>query len=349
MPTEIMFTGRLVGGHPMVTNQKKDDNDKPLLNDDGTPRTSTFLALAIPKVGTVVQWRPVGTAEWQQTPNWREIFEREAREGWNLGEWQHPTFAWKIIDGDSTVPMKPFRGKPGRIPVQSEGYPGHWVISCSTEWGVKCYHVGKYDPHLQIQNKDEIKCGDYCRILVSVKANKPAKSPGLYVNPVLFELSRAGQRIVTGDGPDAATAFGGSAPVLPANGAYDTAVAPPPVSPGVPPVSPGVPPAPVEPKYLVNGVEYTLSALKAAGWTDAQIATATPVGAPPAVVAPPVVAPPTAPAPDFLTPPVAPVVPPEEQYFIEGKVYTRSQLVGFGWTPAQIAGAAVYTGSDVLF
>ena len=337
MPTDVMITGRLVGGHPMVMSAVKDDktNLPKLQKDNVTVRTSAYIGVAVPK----------GSEPDFKLTEFGKVFLAEAQIGWKNGQWQHPTFAWKVTDGDSTIP-----NKKGKIPNQREGYAGHWVIHCSTEIPVKCYHVGKYDPTQQIQNKDEIKTGDYCRVLLTVKPNDSDQSPGLYVNPTLFELSRAGQQIVTGDGPDAATAFGGSAPVLPANGAYDTAVAPPPVAPGVPPPVPGpaVPP-PVEPKYLVNGVEYTLSALKAANWTDAQIATATPVGAPPAVVAPPVVAPPTAPALDFLTPPVAPVVPTEEQYFIEGKVYTRSQLVGFGWTPAQIAGAAVYTGSDVLF
>jgi len=340
MPTDVMITGRLVGGHPMTSQVRKDDKTGAVLyqQDGTTPRTSTFIAVAVPKTPGV---------PWQNEP-WGQVIVKEAQDVWNLGEWQHPTFAWKVTDGDSTIPKKPFGGKPGRIPAQCEGYPGHWIIGCSTELGIKCYHVGKYDPTQQIQNKDEIKCGDYCRVLISVKANKPSQSPGVYINPTLFELSRAGQRIVTGDGPDAATAFGGSAPVLPANGAYDTAVAPPPAA----PVLASPPPVVAESKYLVNGVEYTLSALKAAGWTDAQIATATPVGAPPAPVlaSPPVpIAAPTAPAPDFLSPPVAPVVPAEERYFIEGKVYTKSQLVGFGWTPAQIAGAAVYTGSDVPF
>jgi hypothetical protein len=305
-----------------------DKTNLPKFQQDGvTKRMSSYIAVAIPKIAGV---------PWRQT-EWGQVIVREAQESWNLGESLHPTFAWKVTDGDSTIPKKPFGGKPGRIPAQCEGYPGHWVISCSTELGIKCYHVGKYAPHEEIQNKEEIKCGDYCRVLIGVKSNKPSQSPGVYINPTLFELSRAGQRIVTGDGPDAATAFGGSAPVLPANGQYDSAVA-------------------EEPRYIVNGVEYTVAQLRAARWTEAQIAAAVPVAAPPSAPAPaapaPVVPPPSAPAPsapamDFLQPPAAPVA--TVQYFIQGQVYTREQLVGFGWTEQQIALSPVYTGDNVPF
>jgi len=331
MPTDVMITGRLVGGHPMVMSVVKDDktNLPKLQKDKVTVRTSAYIGVAVPK----------GIEPDFKLTEFGKVFLAEAQVGWKNGQWQHPTFAWKVTDGDSVIP-----NKKGKIPNQREGYAGHWVIHCSTEIPVKCYHINKYDPTQQIQSKDEIKTGDYCRVVLTVKPNDSDQSPGLYVNPILFELSRAGQQIVTGDGPDAAAAFGGSAPVLPPNGAYDTAVAPP-AGPGVPP-APGLvaPPAPAEPKYLVNGVEYTLSALKAANWTDAQIAAATPVGASPPVP----IAPPTAPAPDFLTPPAAPVAPPaEERYFVQGKVYTKSQLVGFGWTAAQIAAAPPYMGDDV--
>ena len=333
-----MITGRLVGGHPMVRTVVTDDKTNlPKFQQDGvTKRMSSYIAVAIPKIAGV---------PWQQT-DWGQVIVREAQESWNLGESLHPTFAWKVTDGDSTIPKKPFGGKPGRIPAQCEGYPGHWVIGCSTELGIKCYHVGKYAPHEEIQNKDEIKCGDYCRALISVKSNKPSQSPGVYINPTLFELSRAGQRIVTGDGPDAATAFGGSAPVLPANGQYDSAVA-------------------EEPRYMVNGVEYTVAQLRAARWTEAQIAAAVPVVAvapapivPPPSAPAPVVPAPVAPAMDFLQPPpaapsvpppAAPVAPAPVQYFIQGQVYTREQLVGFGWTEQQIALSPVYTGNNVPF
>lgn len=328
MPTDVMLTGRLVGGHPMVANARKDDSGAVLRQQDGvTPRTSTFIAVAVPKTPGVTDWR---------MESWGQTFQKEAQEGWNLGEWQHPTFAWKVTDGDSTIPKKPFGGKPGRIPAQCEGYPGHWVVSCSTELGIKCYHLGKYGPMDQIQNKDEIKAGDYCRVLVSVKGNKPSKSPGLYVNPTLFELSRAGQRIVLDGGPDAAEAFGGSAPVLPANGAFDTSVSPPPVN--------AAPPPPVveEPRYLVNGVEYTVAQLRAARWTEAQIAAATPVAPAPSGPVAPAPGGPVAPAPDFLNPP-------ELAFLYQGKTYTKSQLLGYGWTEAQIASLPPSTGIDVPF
>ena len=259
---------RLVGGHPMRSNPKTDDHGKPKLAADGTPQSETYIGIAIPKGPE---------RHWSETV-WGQQIHEQAVADWPRGEHGAATFAWKIVDGDSAVP-----NRKGIAPNTREGYPGHWVINASTQLPIKCYHAGRYSPHEQIQNEKEIKPGDYCRVLLQVRGNGPvSQSPGIYVNPVLFELTRAGIEIVLSSGPSAVDAFGGAAPVLPAGALVDKAVAAPAPVPVPAPLAPahdflngpGVapPPPPAAPKvYTVQGQQYTAAQLLGFGWSQAQI------------------------------------------------------------------------------
>jgi hypothetical protein len=262
--------GRVVGGHPMKAHPVTDDKTgQPKLRGDGTPRMQVYVGLAVPKQGET---------RWQDTEWGRQIF-AVGQGDWPNGEWQAPSFAWKITDGDSTVP-----NKRGRKPAEREGYPGHWVISATTELSVRCYHAGRYQPHEMIQRAEEIKCGDYARLYLQVKGNNPSQSPGVYINPTMFELTRAGVEIITNDGPDASAAFGAVpaqvpagaqlAPVQPAP-AVPTPTTPPPTGTPVQPhpgfVTGAAMPPPAPPVHqmtpLANGATY--EQMIAAGWTDA--------------------------------------------------------------------------------
>lgn len=286
--------GRLVGGHPMNSNPAVDDRTgQPKLQADGvTPRTEVYLGVAIPKAGET---------HWNQT-TWGALIHQQAAADWPNGEYNAPAFAWKIVDGDSQVP-----NKRGRKPCEREGYPGHWVLNLATGLPIKCYHAGRYDPTQQIQNKVEIKPGDYCRVLVTCRGNNPSQSPGVYLNPSLFELTRAGVEIVLDTGPSASDAFGGSAPQLPPGAQVDTAVAPPavpqPTAPAVPTAQPSAAP-PVQ----------------------------QPVTPAPDFLNPPGAAP--APQPAAAPPPAAPE---PVRYLLNGQAYTEAQLTGAGWSAEQIA------------
>lgn len=273
---EILFpVGRLVSGHPMENRAVTDKENKQMLNATGQPITERYVGVAIPK-GSEQHWNQTewGAKIWQAA--------QDPTNGYPNGEFNAPTFSWKITDGDSQVP-----NKKGNKPADQEGYPAHWVIHLTTRIAYNCFHVGRYDPMQAIQRKEEIKRGDYCRVFATVKGNKPSQSPGVYINPTLFELSRAGVEIVSqGSGPAAADVFGGNAPVLPQNAQLDqNAQAPAPVSaptvnaPPPPPahdlLTPPAPPvAPVEERYNVNGAVYTKSQLLAMpGWTEAHLTT----------------------------------------------------------------------------
>ena len=279
--------GRVVGGHPMVSRANKDDvTGLPKMQKDGiTPSTSVYVGLAIPKGAET---------HWNQT-EWGAQIYAEALAAWPAGEYQQPTFSWKVTDGDSQIPNKKMKK-----PCDREGYPGHWIIQASTGLGaVKCYNVGKYNPLTDlIQQKEMIKPGDYARLVLNVKSNESTQTAGMYINPEIFELYQAGQAIILESEPDAAGTLGASVAQLPVGALIDTnmptaapvagvaPIAAPVVSvaPIAPVVAPGtVAPAPdflappipgaVVTQKNYNGQIVTVETLTASGWTAEQIAT----------------------------------------------------------------------------
>jgi len=287
--------GRLVSGHPMEMHAVTDDRTNVQKKfASGELMFSQSVGIAFPKNGTT---------HWDQT-EWGAAI-KAAAAAWPRGEHGMKTFSWKITDGDSTEPNKKMV-----TPVSREGYAGHWVLFASSCFPTPCYNNGAYAPHQVIQNKDAIKRGDYVRLVFTTATNNSSDSPGMYINPVMVELSRAGQQIMSGNAPDAAAAFGGSAPVIPQGALVDTGVAtpttsapvqaattPPPQAVNVPvtpahdlvqPQTPGnatpppvlavtPPPVAVEQSYVVQGAVYTRSALLAMdGWTEAHLVGLTP-------------------------------------------------------------------------
>lgn len=299
-PVEVTTpVGRLVGGHPMVHETVKDDKTgQPKMQADGvTPRTSAFFALAIPKGQE---------SGWWETPWGQKIYQAGVA-GFPGGAHQRADFAWKVEDGDSTIPNKRNKRNCDR-----EGFPGHWILRCSTGLTIRCYHDGKFSPHEQIQQKEAIKPGDYGRAALLVKANGSDQSPGVYLNPDMFALTRAGIEIQLGEQRDAADAFSQPAE-MPANAQVDpnAGATPPPAASGPAPgpaasgpapgpsaAPAGVQPAPdfangpagpaaapagpsapaaaeAEPMYYDQngGGPFTKAQLQAVGYTDAHFAT----------------------------------------------------------------------------
>lgn len=255
--------GRLVQGTPWE-GRGKDQTGKQLTNQSGQPIVRYFMALAIPKTDP-------GWAALEQT------IRAEGTRGWP----QHhnlPTFSWKIVDGDSQVP-----DAGGKRPCDKEGFAGHWVLKFSSTFAPKCF-----DQQCQpLTDPQSIKPGYYIRISGSVAANDSQQKPGVYVNPLAVQLVGYGQEIVSGpDGsvfaatPAALPAGASAAPVAPA-AAPQTTPPPTPAAPPAPPVpppapdflTPPAPPAAPVVQYSHQGKTYTADALRAAGWTDAQIQT----------------------------------------------------------------------------
>ncbi len=276
--------GRLVMGS-LYKPQTTDADGKPLVVKNGPnvgqPTVRYFFALAVPK-------NP-GEQHWAST-EWGQKIWAAGHAGFPQGQANSPTFAWKVVDGDSQVP-----NSKGKKPCEREGYPGHWVISFSSGFPPKIYNR---DGTAAIVEPDAVKLGYYVQVNGDVDANGNAMKPGVYLNHNMVALSAYGPEIHSG--PDVAAAGFGAAP-LPA-GASATPVggfapaapmAPPPAAPAapanpaflqVPPPAPAAPamvapPAPAAPAAPVptgpvmtpaaNGVSY--ASYIAAGWSDAQL------------------------------------------------------------------------------
>lgn len=277
--------GRLLWGSLTVP-QTKDADGNPLIIKNGPDKgkaTQRFaFGLGVPKVTE---------SHWNQT-DWGKEFVRIAQADFPGGQANLPTFAWKVIDGDSTVPNR--KGVP---PCKREGFPGHWVIAFASSFQPKTVNrdgSAAIDPSL-------IKLGHYVQVAGSVGGNGSINQPGLFVNHRFVAHAGFGPEIVVGPDPSA-VGFGQSplpagasatpvaalptgaspvpapvvaAPPAPAPAAPVAPAAPLPVRPHTPFLTPAPPapaPAPTGPVMTEKappGVSY--AQMIAAGWTHAQL------------------------------------------------------------------------------
>jgi hypothetical protein len=282
--TDILFpVGRLVMGS-LYKPQDRDMSGAPLTiktgPNAGQPTVRYFFAVAIPKGGT---------AHWNQTEWGKQIY-AIGQAAFPQGQANAPTFAWKIVDGDSNVP-----NRKGRKPCESEGHPGNWIVSFSSTFAPKVYNS---DGSAPIVEEGAVKLGYFVEVLGSVAGNDNATNPGVYVNHKMIALSAYGPEIQVG--PDAAAVGFGGKPLPAGASAAPTAAMTPPAVPGAP-VAPSVPAAapaaPVAPPTVVtphpgfmappvppaapaappSGPVWkgppgsTQAAYAAAGWTEAQM------------------------------------------------------------------------------
>ena len=303
--------GRMVAGHPMEVRAVIDQNtNQPKMQKDGvTPMTDSYVAIAIAK----------GQEQhWNQTA-WGQVIWNAGVTGWPNGEYNAPAFAWKITDGDSQVP-----NQKNKRPCDQEGFPGHWILNASTGLPIRCFHAGRYDPTQQIQNKNEIKRGDYIRLVLSVRGNAPSLSPGVYLNPSLFELTRAGIEIISDFGADPNETLAATQAQLPPGALVDPNVNPADLPPG----------ALVDPNAAAAAAPGVVPAAPGAPTPAPAAAAPSPVTPAPAAPTPAPAQTPVTPAPEFLN--AAPPAP--EKYTLNGAAYTAEQLRASGWSDAQIAG-----------
>jgi hypothetical protein len=280
--------GRLVGGSLYLLTDNKDDKGQVKIGTNGQPQQSCWFHVAIPK-GT--------ERHWAETPWGREIWE-EGHKG-HPSYAPHPSFAWKIEDGDDTTPQIK---RQGRKNSDNENLKNCWLLKFSSSFLPKIYNK---DGSQTITEPDAVKLGYYVQVNLDVACNTGA-SPGVYLNPRMVALSAYGPEINYGMDP-AAAGFGAAplpagASAVPPAGFSPAPPVPPssfsPAPPGpvvAPPVTvapvvtpapdfltppvPGAvapPPAPAAsrvPQHIMtaaaNGVTY--EAYVAAGWTDKQL------------------------------------------------------------------------------
>lgn len=251
--TPLNFTtplGRLVAGS-LYTPRTTDFEGRPLVyktgQHEGKPRENFDFGVAIPKGpethwanaegmvdGKLVKW---GAVLWQAGHNF-------------IGDaGQNPDFAWKVTDGDSTVPNT----KKNR-PCDQEGYPGHWILFFSRPNKPKVYSLVGYPTAQLLTEPGAVNLGDYVQVNGDAVGNESTGNPGIYLNHQMLCLIAHGPRISTG--PDVASAgFGGGVGALPPGAsqvptaAAAGALPAPPAAgvPGAPPPPPGAP-APAAPR-----------------------------------------------------------------------------------------------------
>lgn len=269
--------GRLVMGSLYKPNTK-DAEGNPLVVKSGPnmgqPRQDFFFAVAIPKTPGATHWanEAWGAQIWQV-----------GNAAFPGGQPQRPDFAWKIEDGDSTIP-----NKRGKKPCEQQGWKGCWVLKFGGGYAPKLYTlVGVAEPAPLTQD-GAIELGYWVQVAGSVSGNGAANQPGIYLNHNMVCLRAFDEKIVVG--PDVASAgFGGgslppSASMAPVGGFTPPATLP------MPPAVPGAPAVPATPAPL-PAVPAAVPVVPVIP-NPAMLGIATP----PAVPAPPAPAAPVAPA-----------------------------------------------------
>lgn len=288
--TDILTpVGRLVAGDVFKANTT-DQQGRPLViksgPNAGQPKVEYYFAVAIPKTDPTFNTEVMAKLQAAAKTGFPTLFDAN-------GQCLRPDFAWKIVDGDSRIP-----NQNNTIPATKEGYPGNWVISFKGGFAPKVYTKGG---EAVITDPEAIKRGYYIRVYGSVTGNGEMQKPGIFLNPNMVEFVGYGEEIISG--PDGASVFGGApAANLPAGASAipmaGTPMAMPSQMPAAPvatpmanvtpapdflnPQSAAAPAAPMAPApaapvaervYTVQGAQYSESALRAQGWTDAQLAT----------------------------------------------------------------------------
>lgn len=199
--TDILFPpGRFVGGSLYKEREKRDSKGVTIVHPAGhakagQPKTEFVVVYAIPK-------NP-GEQAWFQTP-WGQQVVAVAAAG-HPQSYQSPTYAWKIKDGDSTIP-----NKRGRKPCENEGWPGHWIVVFSSSYAPDIYRQdgGKARPLTEV---DAVKPGYWVQIQGNVSPNT-GESPGVYMNPNMVMFLAYGEEIRQGPNPDEVNWTAGALP-----------------------------------------------------------------------------------------------------------------------------------------
>lgn len=181
--------GRLVMGN-LYEPRTTDMEGRPLVFKTGTkqgqPRADFFFAVAIPKGAEVSQ--PHQHLNWIHTTWGAAIYQAGA--SFLAHAASLPTFAWKVQDGDSTVP-----NKAGNILSQREGCKGCWVLFFA---GTVPPRLCNADGSQQLTEPGAIKPGYYVQVCFTAVGNGSPQQPGVYLNPHAVALAGYGQEIFFG-------------------------------------------------------------------------------------------------------------------------------------------------------
>lgn len=230
---DILFpVGRMVGGDLYEMSDTDADGNPRVIKTGpkaGQPAPQCYFALAIPK--------EPGHTHWAQTEWGKKIWDL-GHAAWPQGQASAPTFAWKIVDGDSTIP-----NKKGTAPASRIGWTGNWVINFNGGFLPPIYNANGSQ---RIEEEGAVKRGYFIQVFGNVASNGSLQSPGVYVNYSMVALAGYGEEIHYGPDPTA-VGFGGALPpgasAVPVGGFAPPVPAP--IAAVAPPVAPTPAPAPV--------------------------------------------------------------------------------------------------------
>lgn len=305
---DITFpVSRLLAGS-LTDPQTTDAEGKPLVvksgPNQGKPAVRFFFAIGIAK--------NADKPHWAHEP-WGAIIWAIGHASFPGGQAQRPDFAWKITDGDSTVP-----NKKGIAPASRDGYKGNWIVSLSSGFAPKAYNADGSAPI----DPAGIKRGYYVQVAATVDGNESPNQPGMYINHSMVSLQGFGVEIHSGADPTKA-GFGQGV-VLPA-GASATPIGqftPPVPLPGAPAAAAGLPPPPAIPgaPAAAPAALAPTAVVPAPGFVPAAVPLAPP---------PPPAAAPAAPTTKVLT----------GKAQADAPNVTYAQFIAQGWSDAQLVAA----------
>ena len=129
---------------------------------------------------------------WNQTEWGKKIWD-VGFAGFPNGQAHSPTFAWKMVDGDSIIP-----NSQGNRPCDNEGFPGAWILKFSGSFAPSLYNE---NGTLALTELNAIQLGDYIQVYGYVEDNKSTQQPGIYLNHSMVARAGFGTRIITGADP----------------------------------------------------------------------------------------------------------------------------------------------------
>lgn len=228
----------------------------------GQPRVDFWFCVAFPKNGV----------DWRATP-WGQQMQEAARTA-HPQFWNHPSYKYKVIDGDSRE--KAMQAK--RAPFEKEGYPGHWIVRFSSTYAPPVCAVtqgadGKPSV-VELKEENRVVPGYFVRVVADVSGNT-GDSPGLYMNPKAVVFAAEGEVINVGldlnslglaEDMAGMQLPAGAVPISSANISADLAAG---MLPGAP-MAPGASAAPVYTMTPAAG-GFTREQYHAQGWSDADL------------------------------------------------------------------------------
>jgi len=211
----VWKSGDLFKGQPQTVY----GSQTPKLDKNGKQAIQYGFGLAVPKMKDGQQN--------QQLMDFMQAMQGEALKVYPTGHIP-PSFAYKFKDGDTAIDEKgvPYNQRPG--------YAGCIVFSLTTQMPINWF---RYESGKNIMINEGVKCGDYVRTQVTMKAHPSEGSgkAGMYLNPNAVQLIGYGEEIVSRGNAmlaDGDAIFGAAAPVTPP-GASSQPVAPPGQFPGM--------------------------------------------------------------------------------------------------------------------